>query len=330
MSIERLRISIAIFVGIFGFCFLFAPQASAFTISPIIVDLDVDPGKAAQGALRLTNDAEQTQTYYVTVNKFVAKGEEGQQEFLPEEDTTGLASWVTPETRTLNLGPKESKDFTYVVNVPESAEPGGHYAALFFSTRPEVDEASSSVGMGAKTGVLFLLKVPGDIKEDARVESFRVSGGARLDRLPAYFELRVRNLGNVHFRPEGTIIIKNMFGSVEARIPVNPLRSAVLPNSIRRVQTVWAKTFDGVDEKGFFYGVRNEWRNFAIGRYTAGLEATYGSGKQPLAGNISFWVFPWHLAIVVAVLLILLFVLLSLYNRMVIRAAMKQMRDKKM
>ncbi|MBU1349100.1 hypothetical protein KJ781_03455 [Patescibacteria group bacterium] len=330
MHLERVRASIAILIGVFGLLFVLARPASAFTVSPIIIDLDIDSGKAAQGALRISNDAEQTQTYFVSVQKFVAQGEEGQQEFLPEEDRSGLSSWITPQARAVTLGPKETMDFTYVVNVPERAEPGGHYAAVFFSTRPDVQEDSSSVGMGAKTGILFLLKVPGDIKEDARVESFRVSGGSRIDRLPAYFELRIRNLGNVHFRPEGTIVIKNIFGSVAARVPVNPRRSAVLPNSIRRVETAWAKTFDEVEGEGFITGVKNEWRNFAIGRYTADLEAIYGSGKQTLRGDVTFWVFPWRLTVIAVSILLLLIVLFKLYNRMVIRAALKQMRSKKM
>lgn len=323
MTFRCLRLPVALIACAIGFWCFGASAAQAFSVSPVIVDLDVAPDAAAQGTLHIVNNAEDRQTYYVTVQKFVAQGEEGQQDFLPETDQTGLAAWITPQARSVTLEPDEAMDFTYAVPVPKDAEPGGHYAALFFSTRPEAGAGGSSVGMGAKTGILFLLKVPGDIKEDARVETFRMSGGERIDRLPAYFEVRIRNLGNVHFRPEGTIVVKNMFGTVSADVPVNPRSSAVLPNSIRRVESVWAKTFD-IPRGGFFTELKNEWNNFAIGRYTADINATYGASKQSLHGRVVFWVFPWRLLLAAAAALVALLLLLTGYNRMVASAALKR------
>ena len=318
MSFQRLRFPIALFVCTFGLFMLAAPTVRAFTVSPVIVDLDVAPGKSSQGSIHITNNAENSQTFYVGIQTFVARGEEGQQDFLPEDNKIGLPSWITPASRSVTLGPNESKDFTYVVNVPKDAEAGGHYAALFFSTQPMTEQGDVSVGVGAKTGVLFLLAVPGDIKEDARIESFTVNAGT-FDRLPAYFDTRIRNLGNIHFRPEGNIVVKSMFGTTSARFPMNPLNAAVLPNSIRRVQTVWAvKTFDSDTGKGTFFG-----------RYTAELDATYGTSKQPLHGQVTFWVFPWRLAIVGGVLLVVLILLLMGYNRMVVRVAMKKTGTRK-
>ncbi|MCI0479445.1 hypothetical protein L0Y59_02775 [Candidatus Uhrbacteria bacterium] len=330
MPHASVRSSVAFLVSSFALLFLFAADASAFTVSPVIVDIGVEPGKSTQGALTVMNDGERTRTYYVSVQKFVAQGEEGHQEFLPEEDRTGLASWIVPQAKSITLGPKESAEFTYAVVVPEGAEPGGHYAALFFSSLPETLDEDSSVGMGAKTGVLFLLKVPGDIKEDARVESFRLmNDGKVLNHLPAYFDLRVRNLGNVHFRPEGSIVVRNLFGSVTARISANPRGSRVLPNSVRRVDAAWANTFEIEEGDGFVTGLKNEWRNFAIGRYTADLDVVYGAGHQPLRGSVSFWVFPWRILLVFAIALGLLILFLKLYNRMVVRTALKQVGKKK-
>jgi hypothetical protein len=328
MTSRRLRFPVALIACAIGFWCMTASDAKAFEVSPVIVDLDVAPGGSAQGSIHITNNAESRQTYYISAQNFVAQGEEGQQDFLPETNQNDLAVWMTPQARSVTLEPDENMDFTYAVRVPNNAEPGGHYAALFFSTRPQADVGGSSVEMGAKTGILFLMKVPGDIREDARVETFRVSGGDRIDRLPAYLELRIRNLGNVHFRPEGTIIVKNIFGSVSAEIPVNPKNSAVLPNSIRRVESVWAKTFD-IPQGGFFTEIKNEWNNFAIGRYTAEINATYGASKQPLPGRVVFWVFPWRLLIVALAAVVALFLLLMGYNRMVANAALKKAAKKR-
>lgn len=296
--------------------------ARAFSVSPVIIDLDVDPGAAGQGSVSITNTNEVQTTYYVSIQNFVAKGEEGQQDFLPEEDRSGLAGWITPEVRQITMAPKEKRAFTYVVNVPKGAEPGGHYAAMFFSTVPPSASADNYVGVGAKTGILFLLRVPGDIREDARVESFK-TGGDLLNRLPVYFELRVRNLGNIHFRPEGHIVIKNIFGQETATTPLNPRKSAVLPNSIRRIDSAWALTFD-IPKDGFFTELKNEWNNFAIGKYTAEVDGVYGVERQPLSARTTFWVIPWHVLIVGFGLLVIIMILLKMYNRMVVMAAIKK------
>ncbi len=312
---------LALFVS--AFLWLAPHAVHAFSVSPVVVDLEVPPGTAAQGTVQITNTDSQRRTYYISVQKFVAKGEDGQQDFLPEEDQSGLASWITPDRRSVTLQPGETAPFSYAVSVPLNAEPGGHYAALFFSDHPTADKGTS-VGVGAKVGVLFLLRVPGDILESARVESFR-STSERLHRLPAYFELRVRNLGSVHLRPEGSVVVRNMFGSVVATVPANPRQSAVLPNSIRRFESVWANTFEDEGD-GFFAELKNEWRNFGIGKYTADVRVRYGEQKQELVAETTFWIIPWHVLTMGAALLVLLIVLVSLYNRMVIRAAIRKGR----
>lgn len=296
-------------------------SAQAFSVSPVVVDLEVAPGQAGQGKIDIVNDGDARRTYFVSVQKFVAKGEEGQQEFLPETDTSGIASWITPQQRSIALEPGERAAFTYAVSVPQNAEPGGHYAAVFFSDRPGSGQ-DSSVGVGAKVGVLFLLRVPGNITEEARVESFR-SNADRLSHLPAYFELRIRNLGNVHLHPEGSIVIRDIFGSIVAKVQANPRQAAVLPNSIRRLDPAWAKTFEEVPP-GAFSELRNEWRNFGIGRYTAEVQATYGGQKEPLTATATFWVIPWQLLCVVAFGILLFIILMKLYNKMVVRSALRK------
>jgi hypothetical protein len=321
--INRLRLAAVLALLPVFFLGLGLKQVRAFSVSPVVIDLEVAPGTAAQGKIQVTNTDSQRRTYYVSVQKFVAKGEDGQQDFLPEEDQTGLASWITPDQRSVTLQPGETAPFSYVVSVPLNAEPGGHYAALFFSDRPTV-EGDTAVGVGAKVGVLFLLRVPGDILESARVESFRTTS-ERINRLPAYFELRVRNLGSVHLRPEGSVVIRNMFGSTVANVPANPRQAAVLPNSVRRFESAWANTFEE-ERGGFVAELKNEWKNFGIGRYTAEAQVLYGEQKQELRATTMFWVIPWRVIVVVIALLVLLIVLLSLYNRMVVRAALKKGR----
>lgn len=294
----------------------------AFSVSPTIVDLQVEPGKVQEGKIDVTNTTDVTKTYYVSVQKFVAKGEDGQQDFLPESDTTGIPSWISPASRSVTLRAGEHASLSYAVRVPVGVEPGGHYAALFFSDQPSRGEGSS-VAVSAKVGVLFLVRVPGNIVESARVEGFS-SLSERMSHLPAQFEFRVRNLGNTHIRPEGPVVVRNIFGIVVAKIPANPTEAAVLPNSVRRLGPAWTKTFDARNASGILGELKAEWNNFAIGPYTAEVQATYGGQQQQLTATTSFWVMPWMLLITIGLGILILIILLKVYGRMAVRSAIKK------
>lgn len=291
----------------------------------------MDPGQVERGTIRVQNDTNQVQTYYASTQNFMGKGEEGQQEFLSEESATGLARWIKLESDRVTLEPGKTADFKWTVELPENAEPGGHYAAVFFAMQPK-DEKGSSVGIGGRTGVLFLVNVSGNIKEAAQVESFKIMNSDDVERaqpasvvnsLPAYLETRIKNTGSVHLKPEGEISVKNMFGSEVGRIPANPSAGRVLPDGIRKYRTIWGPK-DEVKGDGFFAGLKREWKGFAIGRYTAELDAKYGNQNQPLKASVSFWVLPWRLLLSGLAVLALLLVALKLYNKMIIRSAVSK------
>lgn len=302
-------------------------MAQAFSLSPPIVDMQVETGKPVQGTLRIANTTDRVRTYHVSAENFVARGEEGQQDFISDANHTGLASWIIPQDASVTLEPNEVRDFSYTIAVPSNAPPGGHYAALFFSNVAEGTQEESRVGVGAKTGALFLIRVSGTIREDARLESFRVGSPTRTNRLPVSFELRVRNLGNVHLRPEGNIVVTNMLGRVSARVPLNPEGRAVLPNSVRRIETTWTRS-SGTDPEGFGAEIVNEWKNFAFGKYTAELDATYGATKSPLEGRVTFWIFPWRITLIVIIAAIAFFFASRMYRRMVVRDLTKPRKRK--
>ncbi len=314
-----------------GLLLVMAHPVHAVTISPVVVDQTLSPGDTVQGNITVINDSNQPQTYYASTQNFIAKGEEGEQTFLNEQTLSGLASWIVLDQSQITLAPNQTRDFKWAIRLPANAEPGGHYSAVFFSTQP-AGGSGSSVGVAAKTGVLFLVNVKGDIKEAASIDSFAVMNQSDptkstkvsfLDSLPAYFEARVRNTGSVHIAPSGSIEVKNMFGNQVAKVSFNPNKSRVLPDSTRKVRSMWGNS--GVPfANNFWTGMKNEWSNFAIGRYTATSLATYGSQNQPLSASVSFWVFPWRLTLALIILLVLLLLMLKGYNKFIINSAMRR------
>jgi hypothetical protein len=300
------------------------PAAQAIAVSPVLFDFDIAQGSSKQGTVTIINDTDQEDVFRLEVRNFIAMGEDGAQEYLEEQEPTGLASWVSVNRPSVTLAPGQSAEFPFVVTVPADGEPGGHYASIFFSRAPR-EANGTGVGIGGKVGVLVLVNVPGEVREEARIESLTLQGDAWRSHLPAVFDLRIRNLGSVHFRPRGSLIIRNIFGQEIVRVPANPKNSAVLPNSVRRVESVWANTLEEELETGFWAEVRNEWKNFAFGRYTATVDISYGAQKKSLISpQVVLWVIPWRLSLFALGGLFVLVLLLKGYNRLLVRSALKK------
>ncbi len=249
---------------------VYAQAGRSLTIIPPKFDgLFSNPGDTLVEQIRVRNDSDTPVTYAITVEDFTTSGEEGQVVLEEGESdlTYSLASWIELETRDIILQPMEEKVVTFVVNVPRNAEPGGHYASILFQS--SVDQVPGGAAVAQRVGSLVLLRVSGNVVEDATLETFSTPNYQKSG--PITFSLRVKNDGNVHVQPQGTIVIKNMLGRKVAEIPLDSRN--VLPAAVRRMDTVW-----------------NQER--LLGRYTATLIAQYGEGaqKKTLTSAINFTV----------------------------------------
>jgi len=294
----------------------------ALTIVPPSVEYSVNPGDVIRETIKLFNGSTTTERVYASTANFSARGENGDPDFDFTSVVGGTSTWIDLPPGLLSIAPNDSLRIPYTITVPKDAEPGGHYAAIFFGNEPAPQLESGQVAIQNLLGSLVILRVNGEVKEGARVVSFAPTGGKKsVSSLPVSVDLRIENTGNVHVRPEGTITIKNMFGRKTASVVINDVRGAVLPDSIRNFSSTWQKETAKLEEKGFFKTVSHQWNNFALGTYTITAAATYGSGN-PLAATTKVTVFPWQLLlvelmIVVAVLLILI-IGIRRYNSMII------------
>lgn len=124
--------------------------------------------------------------------------------------------------------------------------------------------------------------------------------------------------------------MQNVLGYIGARVDANPVEGNILPASTRKIETVWQGR-DGVEtqveNRGFFDQAHYEWRNFAFGYYKAKLVLHYGLDNQEVAKSyFNFWVVPWHLLILITVLLVFIWVIfkfgLHKYNKWLISQVM--------
>jgi hypothetical protein len=294
-----------------------ATGAQALTIAPARIELSGDPGTTISGEFVVTNEESGNFTFYTSAQNFEARGESGTPNFVDSD--TGLASWIAVAPQiTLTGGEKITVPFT--VTVPAGAEAGGHFAAIFLSTVPPGD---AQVSIGAKIGVLILLRVAGDVTEAGGVADFGAADGTAFSSLPVTFTYRFTNSGGDRVNPRGDIVIRNLIGLKKTTISANPTEGNVLPGSTRKFETSWGAA-PAVAPAGFFEHVAYQWEHFAVGPYRAKLALAYGVSGEA-ADTTWVFLFPWQLLSVFLVILIILIPLgkafVRRYNRWVVEKA---------
>ena len=312
-------------------------KTNALTVSPVRLELEGNPGETIKDELKLNNESDGFQTFYTAFENFEARGESGSPNFV--RGTEGLATWITaPEN--LDLKPNEYRErIPFEIKIPADAEPGGHFAAIFWTTNPPSD-LESGIGIGAKVGTLVLLRVLGDIEEGGGIIEFGTLGKQKVFlHRPVDFFYRFRNDGADRIKPDGTANIRNLLGIRSVSLPPNLTEGNVLPDSIRRFEFAWegkGLLNEEVDNQfgEFWLNVRNEWRNFGLGRYSAKLSLDYGADKQLHSeAKYVFWILPWHLLLVAVILLVILYFVgrreVLAYNEWIVRRTIKHMNQLK-
>jgi len=280
-------------------------------VSPVIVELNGEPGKSYTLDVNVMNVTGTDLTYGAEFLDFRAKDETGSPEIVADGDLpagASVRSWLNT-IDSFSLGSHQKQALKVRVDVPKNAEPGGHYGVIAFTGRvPGGNDEQVSVRV--KTGILVLIRVAGDIKESLSVESFTASSKHGtpwfIENAPIDFTVRLKNTGNVHVKPNGTIEVRNMFGGLVGNANLNEAGGNVLPDSIRR----------------FEQSINKDWM---IGRYTASLTAGYGTDGQALTNEIDFWVIPYKPLLALLALLVTLIIIvrriLGAYKRRIINQA---------
>lgn len=292
----------------------------ALTISPARIEVSADPGTTVTGEMTLINEEGSNKTFYSSTKNFEAQGESGTPTFTTSDE--GLASWIK-FVPSVNLSKGQEVKVSYSIDVPKDADPGGYFAAVFLSTVPKDDKGDISVG--AKIGSLVLLRVNGEVKEDARILGFTTTNNKFFfTALPVSFNYRFNNNGTDRINPAGDITISNTIGMTTAKLQANPTQGNILPKSIRKFTVTWGDSSVVEIPKKFLAAVQYEWNNFAFGFYRAKLSLTYGTDSSAYATKWLF-IFPWQLVSVIILILAIILVLLKKgikrYNLWVIKTA---------
>jgi len=280
--------SIVLFSIFLFFYFSIASASSAgndsfsLTISPPLFQLTLSPGEAWSSAIKVLNNNPYDIDVHASAMNFEVQGEGGTGRFTPVTGNAttsySLASWLTVPKEPIHIPKEKTGMIPFTLNVPENAEPGGHYGAILTGNQPGSAGKGNVVSVSSSISSLFLVKVNGDLIEKGDIREFSLDKYF-FQEPKVKFKLRFENKGNVHLLPRGEIAIYNMWGKERGKILVNQESDFgnVLPASIRNFAFEWS------GEENFF----------EVGRYKAVATLSFGdAAKKTVYRELSFWVIP--------------------------------------
>jgi len=321
-------------------------------VSPHTFEFEVSRGEVLQNKIKVLNQSEVAIPMATRITDFTAEEETGQMIFDESAQDISFASrfWFKIENPDFILEPGETEEVRFSIEVPENAEPGGHYATVLFE--PQLPSYYFKPGQPRAIpviGVIFLfsVKVEGltrpaepltivefNIPENfhlKRLENFIVSIGGIFTEVQAAekevfsivetshlpFTLRIKNNDIYHTKPEGKLVILANNGKIvgETEIP----KTTILPGKIRQFPIEFKPELPEKLDKYLPAAISNFIsQNLLWGKYQAQLLLTTDYGK--IEKDIEFWAFPWRFGFSTVLTLVLTLFLLVKYRHRIKKA----------
>jgi hypothetical protein len=312
-------------------------------ISPLPIEMTAKPGTNTNTDLRVRNAGTKTEKLQVRLLA-VSEDNNGEVHLTNPVSSDDWVKWVHFDRQIFDAPSNQWQTIKMTVDVPKTAAFGYYFAVEYLRASDVSPQPGKAVTHGAvATFILLNADAPG-AKRQAQVVSFTANRKS-YEFLPANFTVKVKNTGNVHVAPHGSIFITKG-GKQVGVIDINNDKGNILPKGSRFFTASWNDGFpvyknkvspDGhpqLDKKGlpesslsWNFSHTNRLR---FGHYTAHLEMIYDNGQRDEQMNttLSFWVIPWR--IIGVLLLVTIFIILGLWSFFVkTRRLAKKIRTKK-
>ena len=294
-----------------------AQGSAALSITPKKT-YTVEPGKTVNDTLVISNqDREQSLNLTLSVVDFTYTDDSGAPKLMLAENapqTTWSLKPFLKIPKTVVIEPKSTKTVDMSVSIPAGHGAGSYYSAIMYSSG---GSEGGNLGLNASGVTLAFVNIPGDVKENLKLEKLGAYKSAKNNtggnyawihtEKPERIAYTLKNEGNVTESPVGTITLKPLIGKEITIQNINTNSSLALIGQKRTFVTC-------IKQKGSiadFNGSRAEAAACTTpdlwpGYYRINMTAYYGqNGNQThdLIGHGGFWYLPWwFIAVVIAVL----------------------------
>ena len=212
------------------------PAGIGIRISPVRIDLTLDPGQQYTGNFRVANSGSTKLNLTMDTAPYTPIGETYEADYDTRTNYTQIVDWVTYDQPEFSLEPGAELTVTYHINVPLDVPAGGQYAMLFARTTDP--NGVGNVQSISRTGPILLAQVNGETRREGIFINQNVTGLVLGSSFAA--TTTIRNTGNVDFPVTNYLEIRNFFtGNIELSNYDNPTSFSVLPETTRLISLPW-------------------------------------------------------------------------------------------
>jgi hypothetical protein len=310
-----------------------AQTGLSLTLSPVFLNLTAYTGKTVKSSIKLTNNNTFAERYKLSVIKF--QPDEKGESIVPIEDNVGdeTLDWIRILKPEVVVQAQSSATVQFEVKVPEYAFLGYYFGISVQRAKEQFARTDTTKVVGQAIMPIMLdvvragdkgpLFVDGDtgVYKRAELVSFTTSSWW-YEYLPAEFEVKFKNTGKVHLVPFGNILIQQADMDL-GTLKFNESGGNTLPGVTRTYTASWNDGFivrepvkkgsefvtDKDGNKTYHTVVRwDSLTKMRIGKYTARAIVVFHNGRNdvPLEALVSFWVIPWKIILIIALVLALL------------------------
>lgn len=295
------------------------PDSLGLTVFPALQDVEVTPGQNTRLQVQFKNGTGEFLSGAVRFADFVVKDEMGTPLLIENQQMKpkyAASSWLTTTTPAITIPPSDFATVDIYVDVPQEITACGHYAIAYFepetNARPSLQaKTGSAAAVTPRIGALLNFKVQKpDCVDNIQVTKFNAP--LFLEYGPVTVDFDLLNLGDVHVAPRAVVMLSNMFGKTVSQEAIQELR--IFPEAV----------------KNYTPTLGSKWM---VGRYRVSLSG-YSNGPKnvPFVASAYVWVFPWRIALIILLTLLIAILLgKNIYGRVVSHETMleKELEDER-
>lgn len=281
--------------------------------SPLVVTMK--PGETNSFDLKIRNASSKPENLAIAPRSFEVDSA-GEIKFDDTKAPPEIGEWTSFSAPKFTVQPGEWYVQKVTIAIPKEA--GFSYSFALSITRQD-DPLAVETGRKLKGSVAIFTLVNIDKPGATRtLELDKLSVDKTFyEYLPAKLNVRLKNTGNSIVRPMGNIFIQRGSNDKEpiGTLPLNANSGYILPGNVRTLSVDWDDGFPVERTTADSSGKERtdlewNWGNLShirFGKYTAKVVAIYNDGQRdiPVMGEVSFWVIPWKLLLILLVILLL-------------------------
>lgn len=293
-----------------------------FNISttPVTAELETKPGVSTSTKIQVKNNNLTTERIKVSLLKFTSNNANGAPQLIDPTQNDEFLKWVKFSETTFNAEPNVWKSIDLTISPPATAAFGYYYAVVFTrddgtAAQPKVTNLTGAVAIP----ILLDVNAPGEVRK-AEITSFKSNRNV-FEFLPATFTVDLKNTGNTHVAPRGNVFITKG-GKNVGMLEVNQAKGNILPGTKRQFTAEWSDgspvyRLNEVDGKVVLKDGKQshklDWSKFdpskvRFGKYHAKVAMVYDDGTSDVSteAELDFWVIPWRILGILALLLLVI------------------------